>query len=135
MIRILHRVGFTSRLVTDLWVSSYLAFPSLPLRAVFFCCTVLKVAFTGISPAPLPYDARTFLTVFLPRDRPANSLNYNITICLLLQPIEFICIFALKRQKKSSQFDLILWFKLNMHFLAVILRCFACIFLPRLSFL
>ena len=30
LLRVLHRVGFTSRLVTDLWVSSYLAFPSLP---------------------------------------------------------------------------------------------------------
>ncbi len=78
MLRVLHRVGFTSRLVTDLRVSSYLAFPSLPLRAVFFCCTFLKVAFTGISPAPLPYDARTFLTVFLPRNRPANSQIYDI---------------------------------------------------------
>ena len=54
--------------------------------AVFFCCTFLEVTFTGISPAPLPYDARTFLTVFLPRDRPANSLKYNnIFICLLQQ--------------------------------------------------
>ena len=60
----LHRVGFTSRLVADLRVSSYLAFPSLPLRAVFFCCTFLEVASTGRYPALLLCGARTFLVSF-----------------------------------------------------------------------
>ena len=73
----LHRVGFTPRLVANLRVSSYLAFPSLPLRAVVFCCTVLEVTFTGSYPAPLPYDARTFLNISC--DRLANSLTqYSI---------------------------------------------------------
>ena len=30
-------------------------------RAVYFCCTFLRVASTGSYPAPLPYGARTFL--------------------------------------------------------------------------
>ena len=63
--------------------SPFHPYPSV--RAVFFCCTFLKVAFTGISPAPLPCDARTFLTVLLPRDRPANSQWYNITQASTLQ--------------------------------------------------
>ena len=35
-------------------VGSYPAFSTLPQKigAVIFCCTFLKVAFTGISPAP-----------------------------------------------------------------------------------
>lgn len=33
--------------------------------AVFFCCTVLEVAFTGSYPAPMPCDARTFLKYFM----------------------------------------------------------------------
>ena len=40
-------------------------------QAVFFCCTVLEVAFTGSYPAPLPCDARTFLNISC--DRLANS--------------------------------------------------------------
>ncbi|EMS71765.1 hypothetical protein CTER_2237 [Ruminiclostridium cellobioparum subsp. termitidis CT1112] len=77
------RWGLHSRQVTMPLVSSYLTFPSLPLRkrelkcqsgknhfniplpttgtAVYLCCTFLKVTFTGSYPAPLPYGARTFL--------------------------------------------------------------------------
>ena len=47
--------------VTEGAVSSYLAFSTLPIQAVIFCCTFLKVAFTGISPAPCSCEARTFL--------------------------------------------------------------------------
>ena len=43
--------------------------------AVFFCCTVLEVAFTGSYPAPLPYDARTFLEYFT---RPPGYLAYKL---------------------------------------------------------
>ena len=80
----LHRVGFTPRLVTNLRVSSYLAFPSLPFQAVVFCCTFLEVTFTGSYPAPLPYDARTFLNISC--DRLADSLDNYITSFLILQP-------------------------------------------------
>ena len=39
--------------VTVRAVGSYPAFSTLPQKgAVIFCCTFLKVAFTGISPAP-----------------------------------------------------------------------------------
>ena len=53
--------GLQSRKVASALVSSYLAFPSLPFRAVYFCCTILGVASTGYYPAPLLYGARTFL--------------------------------------------------------------------------
>ena len=44
---------YTAPRVTAQAVSFYLAFSSLPLKtAVIFCCTFLKVASTGISPAP-----------------------------------------------------------------------------------
>jgi|GEM_PF-1467136 len=55
------RWGLQSRKVASALVSSYLAFPSLPFRAVYFCCTFLGVASTGDYPAPLLYGARTFL--------------------------------------------------------------------------
>ena len=38
---------YTASRVTEGAVSSYLAFSSLPFRAVIFCCTFLKVTFTG----------------------------------------------------------------------------------------
>jgi len=42
-------------LVTKTAVSSYLAFPPLPVKpAVYFCCTSLGVASTGRYPAPCP---------------------------------------------------------------------------------
>ncbi len=42
-------------LVTKTAVSSYLAFPPLPVKlAVYFCCTSLGVASTGCYPAPCP---------------------------------------------------------------------------------
>ena len=41
--------------VTAMSVGSYPAFPPLPAKqAVYFCCTFLRVASTGISPAPCP---------------------------------------------------------------------------------
>ena len=50
-------------------VRSYRTFPPLPphllvanAKAVYFCCTVSGVASAGRYPAPLPRDARTFLT-------------------------------------------------------------------------
>lgn len=48
------RWGLQSHIVAYALVSSYLAFPSLPLRkeAVYFCCTFLGVASTGGYPAP-----------------------------------------------------------------------------------
>ena len=52
---------YTARYVTIPAVSSYLAFSSLPLRAVIFCCTFLKVSLTGRYPASLLCGARTFL--------------------------------------------------------------------------
>ena len=59
--------------------------------AVFFCCTVLEVAFTGSYPAPLPYDARTFLEYFT---RPPGYLAYQIKtqkrfFCNKISPIVF----------------------------------------------
>ncbi len=52
---------YTARYVTIPAVSSYLAFSSLPLWAVIFCCTFLKVSLTGRYPASLLCGARTFL--------------------------------------------------------------------------
>ena len=37
---------YMARIVTNPSVSSCLAFPPLPSRAVYFCCTFLEVAFT-----------------------------------------------------------------------------------------
>ncbi len=52
--------------VTRRSVSSYLAFPPLlHIAAVYLCCTILEVAPTGRYPAPLPCEARTFLSVSL----------------------------------------------------------------------
>ena len=57
--------GLQGRYVTVSPVSSYLAFSSLPVPertgGFLFCCTFLKVTFTGNCPAPLSYGARTFL--------------------------------------------------------------------------
>lgn len=58
--------GLHSRYVTVALVSSYLTFPPSPKLAVYFCCTVLRVASTGSYPAPLPFEARTFLVNKIP---------------------------------------------------------------------
>ena len=74
--------------VTEGAVSSYLAFSTLPNSAVIFCCTFLKVTFTGISPAPCSYKARTFLigSFSLP-PRPCNRLKSKV---ILYQPFNFV---------------------------------------------
>lgn len=62
--------------VTEEAVRSYRTFSSLPKRAVVFCCTFLKITFTGISPAPCFCEARTFLiNGFSPFPRPYNRLK------------------------------------------------------------
>ena len=43
---------YMAPVVTNRSVSSYLAFSTLPIRAVIFCCTFLEVTFTGRYPAP-----------------------------------------------------------------------------------
>ena len=49
------RMGFTyAPFVTERAVVSYTAFPPLPLRAVYFCCTCLGVTSTGRYPASCP---------------------------------------------------------------------------------
>ena len=53
--------GLHSRTVACALVSSYLAFPPLPLQAVSLCCTSLRVAPTGRYPAFSLCGARTFL--------------------------------------------------------------------------
>ena len=61
-------------------VCSYHALSALPInRRFIFCCTFLKVTFTGISPAPCLFVARTFLIdrLSLP-PRPYNHLNGSI---------------------------------------------------------
>lgn len=70
------RVYSNGRL-TRHWVSSYLAFPSLPRQnsgAVYFCCTFPEVAFGGRYPLSLPCGARTFLMTELSRR--------HATVCL-----------------------------------------------------
>ena len=67
---------YTAPRVTAGAVRSYRTFSSLPLRAVIFCCTFLKITFTGISPAPCFCEARTFLiNGFSPFPRPYNRLK------------------------------------------------------------
>ena len=54
---VLLRMGFTwTPDVTTRAVVSYTAFPPLPLKsmAVYFCCTILRVASTGRYPASCP---------------------------------------------------------------------------------
>ncbi len=46
------RWGLHSHIVTYMLVSSYLAFPPLPLLAVYLCCTILKIALTRRYLAP-----------------------------------------------------------------------------------
>ena len=61
------------------------------MRRFIFCCTILRVASTGSYPAPLPYDARTFLEYFT---RPPGYLAYQIKtqkrfFCNKISPIDF----------------------------------------------
>ena len=81
-ISILLRVGFTgTRRVSAPPVGSYPAFPSLPHNAaVYFCCTFLKVAFTGRYPAPLSCGARTFLTIIQWIARSLGLLDHFIIL-------------------------------------------------------
>jgi len=48
-----------------------------PVSAVCFCCTFLKVTFTGRYPAPLPCGARTFLMDVKPPTRLPGLLIYT----------------------------------------------------------
>lgn len=92
MLPILHRVGFTSRIVAKLRVSSYLAFPSLPRRVRRGGLFLLH--FSGGCPrlmlsVILPCDARTFLAL-LPfgvtaRDRPARLRVKYTMFCGICQ--------------------------------------------------
>ena len=73
LVSVLLQMGFTrTQHVTIPAVSSYLTFSPLPLQAVLFCCTFLKVSLTGCYPASLLCGARTFLvrnlSVFAIRD-------------------------------------------------------------------
>ena len=73
--------------------------------AVFFCCTVLEVAFTGSYPAPLPYDARTFLEYFT---RPPGYLAYQIKtqkrfFCNKISPIVYKKFIDVEKYKKHPR--------------------------------
>ena len=69
---ILHRVGFTSRIVAKLRVSSYLAFPSLPHTRRFFSVALsLKSPSPGVTRHPCP--TMLGLSSNISRDRPAIS--------------------------------------------------------------
>ena len=71
---VLLQMGFTlTQYVTIPAVSSYLAFSSLPLQAVIFCCTFLKVSLTRRYLASLLYGARTFLPALRRGDCLADS--------------------------------------------------------------
>ena len=85
------RWGLHGRTVTCSPVSSYLAFPSLPEnQAVYFCCTILRVASTGSYPAPCPTElGLSSYTTFRHRIRDclAYSLSFyqrNIKLSILL---------------------------------------------------
>ena len=72
MLPILHRVGFTSRIVAKLRVSSYLAFPSLPQKRRYFSVALsLKSPSPGVTRHPCP--TMLGLSSNISRDRPAIS--------------------------------------------------------------
>ena len=83
-------------------VSSYLAFPPLPLRAkhktaVYLCCTIPEVTLGGRYPLSLPCAARTFL---IPEGtRPSAP----VTVSIITQKTDgrkfFSCYFGLRRIK------------------------------------
>ena len=83
-------------------VSSYLAFPPLPLyarrkTAVYLCCTIPKVTLGGRYPLSLPCAARTFL---IPEGtRPSAP----VTVSIITQKTDgrkfFSCYFGLRRIK------------------------------------
>ena len=65
-------------LVTKCAVGSYPTFSPFPAKrlVVVFCCTFLRVASTGISPALCSLKARTFLTVIITITlRPSGKLE------------------------------------------------------------
>jgi len=84
---------YIDRQVTMPLVSSYLTFPPLPSkRAVYLCCTFLKVAFTGSYPAPLPCGARTFLIcATIAHPRPSGLLKMFIYLLrtIIISPDEY----------------------------------------------
>ena len=59
------RWGLHSHHVTMMLVSSYLAVPSLPLLAVYFCCTFLKITLTRRYLAPCSVELRLSSRRFL----------------------------------------------------------------------
>ena len=84
-------------LVTKTAVSSYLAFPPLPVKslAVYFCCTSLGVASTGRYPAPCPMkpglsSPATFR--FRSRDHLSDSNSTCLSILYFSQFVKlFFC--------------------------------------------
>jgi len=76
-------VGFTEpfALPQKRWSLTPPFHPYRKISAVYFCCTFLKVAFTGVSPAPCFYKARTFLIDgFSPPPQPHNLLGVGYFI-------------------------------------------------------
>ena len=83
ILSMLHRVGFTepSESPPKRWSLTPPFHPYRKIAAVYFCCTFLKVAFTGSYPAPCPVElGLSSLTLSCPRDRSACSK------CIILYP-------------------------------------------------
>ena len=82
-------------LVTKTAVSSYLAFPPLPVKslAVYFCCTSLGVASTGRYPAPCPMKPGLSSPATF-RFRSRDHLSDSISTCLsILYFFSFVKLF------------------------------------------
>ena len=92
--------GLQGRCVSVAPVSSYLAFSSLPHSGGFlFCCTFLKVAFTGNCPAPCPVepglssctDAFAPLVPAIVSDCPENIVILYIIRLKVQKRIHYYC--------------------------------------------
>ena len=78
-------------------VSSYLAFSTLPFRAVIFCCTFLKVTFTRryLAPCSMELGLSSLNGITVPRSHTTDLLVYFSIIFFICKPFYFFTPFIL----------------------------------------
>ena len=134
---ILHRVGFTSRIVAKLRVSSYLAFPSLPHTRRFFSVALsLKSPSPGVTRHPCPVmlglssifhatvrltriKIKAQMTIFcnriwkyvdlelLFRSKYGNNRRMAYVLTILVVTVFFIAYMILKKNPKEVYFPIL----------------------------
>ena len=76
--------------------------PYLENKAVYFCCTFLKVAFTGRYPAPLSCGARTFL-ISISLTRSLGLLDIQLSKSSLLRAKDPSAVLALEHLRARRE--------------------------------